>query len=46
MRVIGVRLDHDDIERLREIAAKEERSISFIIRRCVVEFLRKQGEAA
>lgn len=44
-RTIGVNLEGADLEVLREIAVRERRSISFLIRDIVHEFLQRQDTA-
>ena len=42
-RTIGVNLEAADLEVLREIAARDRRSISFLIRDIIHEFLQRQS---
>jgi predicted transcriptional regulator len=39
LKPIGIKLDEADLKQLKKIAAKEERSIGFLIRRAVKQYL-------
>jgi predicted transcriptional regulator len=39
LKAIGIKLDEADLKKLRQIAADEERSVGFLIRRAVKLYL-------
>lgn len=43
---VGVRLDGEDIKTLDRIAAAEDRTVSAVVRRIIVEWLAKQPKPA